>query len=47
MLLAGGQILDPQGLPTLDEEILTRVLTLGGRRPVEKSFSGFPGQCDQ
>lgn len=25
---AGGQILDAQGLPTLDEEILTRVLTL-------------------
>jgi multiple sugar transport system substrate-binding protein len=25
---AGGQILDPQGLPTLDEEVLTRVLTL-------------------
>jgi ABC-type glycerol-3-phosphate transport system substrate-binding protein len=25
---AGGQILDPQGLPTLDEEALTRVLTL-------------------
>jgi ABC-type glycerol-3-phosphate transport system substrate-binding protein len=25
---AGGQILDSQGLPTLDEEILTRVLTL-------------------
>ena len=25
---AGGQILDPQGLPTLDEEILARVLSL-------------------
>ena len=25
---AGGQILDPQGLPTLDEEVLTRLLTL-------------------
>jgi multiple sugar transport system substrate-binding protein len=25
---AGGKILDPQGLPTLDEEVLTRVLTL-------------------
>jgi len=25
---AGGQILDPQGLPTLDDEVLTRVLTL-------------------
>lgn len=25
---AGGRILDPQGLPTLDEEVLTRVLTL-------------------
>ncbi len=25
---AGGQILDPQGLPTLDEEVLTRVLSL-------------------
>jgi ABC-type glycerol-3-phosphate transport system substrate-binding protein len=25
---AGGQLLDPQGLPTLDEEVLTRVLTL-------------------
>ncbi len=25
---AGGQVLDPQGLPTLDEEILTRVLSL-------------------
>lgn len=25
---AGGQILDAQGLPTLDEEVLTRVLTL-------------------
>ena len=25
---AGGPILDPQGLPTLDEEVLTRVLTL-------------------
>jgi multiple sugar transport system substrate-binding protein len=25
---AGGQILDPQGLPTLDEEILTHVLSL-------------------
>jgi ABC-type glycerol-3-phosphate transport system substrate-binding protein len=25
---AGGQVLDPQGLPTLDEEVLTRVLSL-------------------
>jgi multiple sugar transport system substrate-binding protein len=37
---AGGQILDPQGLPTLDEEVLTRVLTLVEEGRSKKIFPG-------